>query len=205
LVRVLEDSAVHKDTKAYTLMIACKAPFALLLLLLGTTAASGHPSFDYPATRLFAYDVGTPDYSQRLLSENVRFLLFRAEFKVRQTGYANSSGNLANLQIATNFAALASFGLAGIAPADLDRDLYNAERFTVRLYESLARRWERLNPIPGLLYEVVIRSPAYPFIFLEGLDAYWFDLGTFPFTDDLRFRQVSLASRQYAFGFRISF
>jgi hypothetical protein len=186
-------------------MIACKAPFALLLPLLGATALSGHPSFDYPATRLYAYDRGTPDYSQKLLTENVRMLLFRAEFKVRQTGYANSSGNLANLQIVTNFAALASFGLAGIAPADLDRDLYNAERFTVRLYESLARRWERLNPIPGLLYEVVIRSPAYPFIFLEGLDAYWFDLGTFPFTEDLRFRQVSLASRQYGFGFRISF
>jgi len=203
-VRVLEDSAVHKDTKAYTLMIACKARFVLLLLLSGT-AVFGHPSFDYPAPRLYFFDRGTPDYSQRLLSEHVRFLLFRAEFKVKQTGYANSSGNLANLQIATNFAALASFGLAGLAPEDLDRDLYNAERFTVRLYESLARRWERLNPIPGLLYEVVIRSPAYPFIFMEGLDAYWFDLGTFPFTDDLRFRQTSLASRQYGFGFRLSF
>ncbi len=186
-------------------MIACKACFGILLLLLSASAASAHHSFDYPATRLFEFDVGTPDYSQRILSENVRFLLFRAEFKVRQTGYANSSGNLANLQIATNFAALASFGLAGLAPEDLDRDLYNAERFTVRLYESLARRWERLNPIPGLLYEVVIRSPAYPFIFMEGLDAYWFDLGTFPFTDDLLFRELSLATRQYGFGFRISF
>ena len=134
-----------------------------------------------------------------------RFLLYRAEFRIRQTGYANSSGNLANLQIATNFAALASFGLAGLAPENLDRDLYNAERFTVRFYESLARRWERLNPIPGLLYEVVIRSPAYPFIFVESLDNYYFDLGTFPFTDDLNFRKLSLASRQYGFGFRISF
>lgn len=186
-------------------MIACKAPFALLLLLLSATAVGAHPSFDYPATRLFAFDRGSPDYSQRLLSENVRFLLFRAEFRVRQTGYANSSGSLANLQIATNFAALASFGLAGLAPEELDRDLYNAERFTVRLYESMARRWERLNPIPGLLYEVIIRNAAYPFIFMEGLDAYWFDLGTFPFTEDLLFRELSLASRQYGFGFRISF
>ena len=186
-------------------MIACKARFGILLLLLSATAVSGHPSFDYPATRLFDFDRGTPDYSQRLLSENVRFLLYRAEFNVRQTGYANSSGSLANLQISTNFAALASFGLAGLAPEDLDRDLYNAERFTVRLYESIVRRWERLNPIPGLLYEVVIRSPAYPFIFMEGLDTYWFGLGTFPFTDDLSFRELSLASRQYGFGFTISF
>lgn len=186
-------------------MIACKARFIILFQLFGAMAAFAHPSFDYPATRLFAFDRGNPDYSQRLLSENVRFLLFRTEFRVRQTGYASSSGSLANLQLATNFAALASFGLAGLAPEDLDRDLYNAERFTVRLYESIARRWERLNPIPGLLYEVIIRNAAYPFIYMEALDIYWFDLGTFPFTDDLLFRELNLGRRQYGFGFRISF
>lgn len=191
-------------------MIACKARFKRLGSLLRSVLfaaflCTGLQAHDFPGPRLFQYDRDVIDYTQKHLSENVRFLLFRSEFKVRQTGYANSSGNLANLQIATNFAALASFGLAGLAPEELDRDLYNAERFTVRLYESMARRWESLNPIPGLLYEVVIRSPAYPFIFLEGLDQYWFTMGTFPFTDDLRFRETSLASRQYAFGFRLIF
>lgn len=161
--------------------------------------------YDYPAARLYEFSGNSPDYSQKILSEKVKLLLFRPEFKVKQTGYANNSGNLANLQIVTNFAALASFGLAGLAPETLDRDLYNAERFAVRFYENLARRWERLNPIPGLLYEVVIRNPAYPFIFMESVENYWWDLGSFPFTDDLRFREQRLVSRQYGFGFRINF
>jgi len=75
----------------------------------------------------------------------------------------------------------------------------------VRIYESLARRWERLNPIPGLYYGVIIRSPAYPFIVLEGMNNYALDLGTFPFTDDERFRQTMLWQRQYGFEFRIIF
>lgn len=186
-------------------MTACKARFTWVALLLSAFAAHAQSTYDYPAALLYEFRGNSADYSQKLLSEKVKLLLFRPEFKVKQTGYANSSGNLANLQIATNFAALASFGLVGLAPENLDRDLYNAERFTVRLYENLARRWERLNPIPGLLYEVVIRSPAYPFIFMESIENYWWGLGTFPFTDDLRFRELRLASRQYGFGFRLSF
>lgn len=197
-------------------MIACKARFTLRSLNLVTHRLAGGlllfvlagqtiQAQDYLAPRIYGFDRGPRDYTQRHLSDNLRFLLFRSEFKVTQTGYASNSGNLTNLQFATDFAQLASSGISGMAPNEIDRDLYNAERFTVRLYESLARKWENLNPIPGLLYQVIIRSPAYPFIVLEGLNEYALGLGTFPFTDDLRFRETSLASRQYGFGFRIIF
>ncbi len=190
-------------------MIACKARFdwrqhvktCLAALCLLATPISAHE--EYLINPVYGFDRQLRDYTQRHLSDNVRFLLFHSAFSVRQTGYASNSGNLTNLVIATDFTQLAATGMAGLAPSDIDRDLYNAERFTVRLYESFARRWERLNPIPGLFYSLVIRSPAYPFIFMEGLDSYAFDLGTFPFTDDERFKQTSLASRQYGFAFTI--
>lgn len=194
-------------------MIACKARFrfayfarlrpvlAVALFFCCFPAAAQ----DYLIPPIFAFDTPRRDYGVRHLRDNVRFLLFRSEFKVRQTGYASNSGNLTNLQLATDFSQLLSADISGLAPAEIDRDLYNAERFTVRLYESIARRWERLNPIPGLYYSLVIRSPAYPFVFLEGLDSYAFDLGTFPFTDDERFKQTLLWQRQYGFAFRIIF
>ncbi len=186
-------------------MIACKARFhwrrfAFVLALSYAPAAFAQ---DYLIPPPFLLDREVKDYTQRHLSDNVRFLLFHSAFTVRQTGYSSNSGNLANLVIATDFAQLATNGMAGLAPSNIDRDLYNAERFTVLLYESFARRWENLNPIPGLFYSLVIRSPAYPFIFMQGLDDYAWDFGTFPFTDDERFKQQSLASRQYGFAFRI--
>ena len=190
-------------------MIACKARFnwqrhaKTCLMALCLVAAPAVAAQDYLIRPPFEFDREVRDYTQRHLSDNVRFLLFHSAFSVRQTGYSSNSGNLTNLVIATDFAQMAATGMSGLAPSDIDRDLYNAERFTVLLYESFARRWERLNPIPGLFYSLVIRSPAYPFVFLEGLDQYATDLGTFPFTDDQRFKQTSLASRQYGFAFRI--
>lgn len=186
-------------------MIACKARFtwrclAFLLTLAGLSTLHAQ---DYLVPPPFGLDRQVRDYTQRHLSDNVRFLLFHSAFTVRQTGYSSNSGNLANLVIATDFAQLATTGMAGLAPSNIDRDLYNAERFTVLLYESFARRWENLNPIPGLFYSLVIRSPAYPFIFMQGLEDYAWDFGTFPFTDDESFKQQSLASRQYGFAFRI--
>ena len=185
-------------------MIACKARF-LLVFLVFVTGAGSLAASDYLYTPIYGFEDPLRDYTVRHLRDNVRFLLFRSEFNVQQTGYASSSGNLNNVQIATDFARLASSGISGLAPGEIDRDLYNAERFTVRLYESLARRWDRLNPIPGLYYGIIIRSPAYPFIVLEGLNNYALDLGTFPFTDDQRFRQTMLWQRQYGFEFRIIF
>ena len=114
-------------------------------------------------------------------------------------------GSITDLQFATDFSQMVTSRFSAMAPDEIDRDLYNAERFTVRLYESLARRWDRLNPIPGLYYGIIIRSPAYPFIVLDGLNNYALDLGTFPFTDDQRFRQTMLWQRQYGFEFRIIF
>ncbi len=185
-------------------MIACKARF--LFFCLAFWAAGGAiAAQDYLIPPLYEFDNRVQDYTQRHLSDNVRFLLFRSEFSVLQTGYASNSGNLTNIQISSDFAQMAKLGATGLMPDGIDRDLYNAERFTVRLYESMARRWERLNPIPGLYYDVIIRSAAYPFIFMESLDRYAFDFGTFPFTDDLKFRQTNLYQRQFAFGFRIIF
>ncbi len=190
-------------------MIACKARFILqkfrffaFLLLVFPAGAAAH---DYIYQPIYEFDRGPRDYTGKYLSDTLRALLFRSEFTVKQTGYASNSGNLTNLQFATDFAQLATSRFSGIAPDEIDRDLYNAERFTVRIYESLARRWERLNPIPGLYYGVIIRSPAYPFIVLEGMNNYALDLGTFPFTDDERFRQTMLWQRQYGFEFRIIF
>lgn len=185
-------------------MIACKARF-LVLSLAFVTAGGSLAAQDYLIPPLYEFDTRVQDYTQRHLSDNVRFLLFRSEFSVRQTGYASSSGSLTNVQIGTDFAQMARSGIAGLAPGGIDRDLYNAERFTVHLYESMARRWERLNPIPGLYYDIIIRSAAYPFIFMESLDQYATDLGTFPFTDDLKFRQTEIYQRQFAFGFRVIF
>lgn len=190
-------------------MIACKARFnwrRALCQWFAVFTALAAPSIsaqDYLIQPPFGFDREVRDYSQRHLSDNVRFLLFHSAFTVTQTGYASNSGNLTNLVIATDFAQLAANGISGLARSEIDRDLYNAERFTVLLYESFARRWERMNPIPGLYYSLLIRSPAYPFIFMQGLDDYAWDFGTFPFTDDERFKQISLASRQYGFAFRI--
>lgn len=172
---------------------------------LGLLFAMPAAAQDYLIPPLYEFDTEVWDCTQRHLSDNVRFLLFRSEFKVRQTGYSNISGNLTNFQIATDFSQLARSGISGLAPGEIDRDLYNAERFTVHLYESMARRWERLNPIPGLYYDVIIRSAAFPFLFFEGIEQYASDFGTYPFTDDLKFRQINLGQRQYAFGFRIIF
>lgn len=190
-------------------MIACKARFILqkvarfgLLLLFLPASAGAH---DYIYRPIYQFDLKPRDYTQKHLSDTLRSLLFRSEFTVKQTGYASNSGNLTNLQFATDFAQLATSRFSAMAPDEIDRDLYNAERFTVRIYESLARRWERLNPIPGLYYGVIIRSPAYPFIVMEGMNNYALDLGTFPFTDDERFRQTMLYQRQYGFEFRIIF
>jgi hypothetical protein len=193
-------------------MIACKARFnfrwhghLLPRLCLATffLVASSISAQDYLIPPLYNFRPIPPDYSQRHLSDTVRTLLFRSEYSVQQTGYANSSGNLSNLELVSDFRQLASSGISGLAPNDIDRDLYNAERFTVHLYESFARRWDRLNPIPGLYYTIIIRSAAYPFIFMEALDEYAFTLGTYPFTDDLRFQQTDLNQRQYGFAFRI--
>ena len=190
-------------------MIACKARFILqklrhfaFWLLVLPVGVAAH---DYIYQPIYEFDRGPRDYTGKYLSDTLRALLFRSEFTVKQTGYASNSGNLTNLQFATDFAQLATSRFSAMAPDEIDRDLYNAERFTVRIYESLARRWERLNPIPGLYYGVIIRSPAYPFIVLEGMNNYALDLGTFPFTDDERFRQTMLWQRQYGFEFRIIF
>jgi hypothetical protein len=185
-------------------MIACKARFALCCLVLWAVGGALRAQ-DYLVPPLYPFDRQVRDYTQRHLSDTVRMLLFHSQFKVRQTGYPNSSGNLSNLQIPIDFAQLASSTMRGLAPGEIDRDLYNAERFTVHLYESFARRWDRMNPIPGLFYTFIVRSSAYPFIFMEAIDQYAFDLGTFPFTDDLKFRQVLLSQRQYGFAFRIIF
>jgi len=190
-------------------MIACKARFivqrlrhfAVLLFVLPVGVAA----HDYIYQPIYQFDQGPRDYTGKYLSDTLRALLFRSEFTVKQTGYASNSGNLTNLQFATDFAQLATSRFSAMAPDEIDRVLYNAERFTVRIYESLARRWERLNPIPGLYYGVIIRSPAYPFIVLEGMNNYALDLGTFPFTDDERFRHTMLWQRQYGFEFRIIF
>lgn len=185
-------------------MIACKARFAIPLLAFVTGFL---PVFaqGYISRPLYEIDKQGIDYTQRHLSDTVRMLLYQATFSVKQSGYANNSGNLTNLQIGTNFAQLLGGGNLGLAPDNIDRDLYNAERVAVRLYESFARRWDRLNPIPGLYYDIVIRSAAYPFVFMESIDRIAFDFGTFPFTDDLKFRQTDLGQRQFAFGFRIIF
>jgi len=190
-------------------MIACKAlkkykrMLRMGLYFLAIIRIEGH---DYLTPRLYEFDRNVLDYSQRHLSDNFRYLMFHSQFTVKQTGYANSSGNLANLTITTNFAAMASSAAMGLAPEDFDRDLYNAERFAVHFYESLARRWERLNPIPGLYYVPITRNSAYPFIFMEGYDQiYTHDLGTFPFIDDLKFQQYRLDQRQYALAFQILF
>ncbi len=190
-------------------MIACKARFILqkyrhlVFLLLFLPAGAG--AHDYIYEPIYGFERGPRDYSGKHLSDTVRSLLFRSEFTVKQTGYASNSGNLTNLQFVTDFAQLTTSRFSAVAPDEIDRDLYNAERFTVRLYESLARRWDRLNPIPGLFYGIIIRSPAYPFIVLDGMNNYALDLGTFPFTDDQRFRQTMLWQRQYGFEFRIIF
>lgn len=186
-------------------MIACKARFLCIFLLAFVAGTVPVAASDYLYTPIYGFEDPLRDYTVRHLRDNVRFLLFRSEFNVQQTGYASSSGNLNNVQIATDFARLASSGISGLAPGEIDRDLYNAERFAVHFYESLARRWERLNPIPGLYYDIIIRSAAYPFVFMEALDQYAFDFGTFPFTDDLKFRQTSIGDRQFAFGFRLIF
>lgn len=179
--------------------MVCRAALVLLVLLLPLNA------HEYLLVPLYGFEGEVYDVSQRHLTDTLRTLLYRSEFKVRQTGYANSSGNLTNIQIATDFTQLARARISGMAPDEIDRDLYNAERFTVRLYESIARRWERLNPIPGLYYGISVRNAAYPFIFMESLENYAFDLGTFPFTDDLSFRKTALIERQYGFSFQIIF
>lgn len=190
-------------------MIACKARFVLqkylylgVFLLLLPGSAGAH---DYIYEPIYGFARGTRDYTGKHLSDTVRTLLFHSQFRVKQTGYASNSGNLTNLQFVTDFSQFATSRFSGVAPDEIDRDLYNAERFAVHFYESLARRWERLNPIPGLYYGVIIRSPAYPFIVLDGMNNYALDLGTFPFTDDERFRQTMLWQRQYGFEFRIIF
>lgn len=179
-----------------------KASRAALVMLSLLFPLNAH---EYLLVPLYGFDIEVRDISQRHLTDTLRTLLYRSEFAVRQTGYANSSGNLANLQIATDFAQLARSRLSAVAPDEIDRDLYNAERFTVRLYESIARRWERLNPIPGLYYGISIRNAAYPFIFMESLQNYADDLGTYPFSEDLNFRKTALIERQYGFSFQIIF
>jgi hypothetical protein len=190
-------------------MIACKARFmGRIYLFLGIfflLLPAGAGAHDYIYNPIYEFDRGPRDYTGKYLSDTVRSLLFRSEFTVKQTGYSSNSGNLTNLQFATDFSQMVTSRFSAMAPDEIDRDLYNAERFTVRLYESLARRWDRLNPIPGLYYGIIIRSPAYPFIVLDGLNNYALDLGTFPFTDDQRFRQTMLWQRQYGFEFRIIF
>jgi len=183
-------------------MIRCKATFIFTcsvsaLLPLGAQA--------YLSPPIYGFEKQVGDYTQRHLSDNVRYLLFRAEFSVSQKGYSNNSGNLTNLQIATDFAALARSGIGGLAPGNIDRDLYNAERFAVRFYESIARRWDSLNPIPGLYYSILIRNAAYPFIFLESVENLARDFSTFAFTDDLLFRKTALGDRQFGFAFEIAF
>ncbi|MCS6972195.1 MAG: hypothetical protein N2Z22_06480 [Turneriella sp.] len=188
-------------------MIACKARFAThrLSIFIFVVCYADLRAQPYLHSRLAGFDHGVADYSQKLLSDKLRLLLFRVEFTVKQTGYANISGNLANLQIVTDFAAMAGGRVLQLLPPEVDRDLYRAERFAVRLYENLARLWEGLNPIPGLYYEVIIRSPAYPFIFMESVENYWWYFGTYPFTEDPLFRKTSIASRQFGFAFRILF
>lgn len=195
-------------------MIRCKAGFKLpktaarlaggilMVLAFMQLPLQAH---DYLLIPLYGFDREVRDVSQRHLTDTLRTLLYRSEFRVQQTGYANSSGNLTNLQIATDFAQLARSRIPSMAPDEIDRDLYNAERFTVRLYESIARRWENLNPIPGLHYGITIRNAAYPFVFMESLQTYADDLGTYPFSDDLNFRKTALIDRQYGFSFQIVF
>lgn len=184
--------------------IACKARFQILIALLLLICQS----FFSMGIHTHALWFSTPivhDSVQRDLSAKLRYLLFRAEFRIAQTGYGSSSGNLGNVQIMTQFLGIAGLALSRVKPEDIDHDLYTLERFTVRLYESLARRYERLNPIPGLYYDIYIRNPAYPFLYFEALDKYYFHMGAFPFMDDLRFRETSIASRQWGLGFRILF
>lgn len=189
-------------------MIRCKATFHLARCAFWFTvftAANLVNAQAYLVPPVYGFEKGIIDYEQRHLSDNLRFLLYRSEFSVLQQGYSNSSGNLANLQIATDFAAMARSGLGGLAPDTIDRDLYNAERFAVRLYENMARRWDSMNPIPGLNYSLLIRNAAYPFIFLESVENIARDFSTFPFTDDLKFRDIALTRRQFGFAFQIVF
>lgn len=195
-------------------MIRCKAGFktsikalcvSVVIELLYLIPCQNLLAHEYIPNPLYGFDSPMRDYTIRHVRDTVRVLLVRSEFKVPQTGYANSSGNITNIQIATDFKQLAVSGFAGLAPDDIDRDLYNAERFTVRFYESLARRWDRLNPIPGLYYGITVRNAAYPFVFMEALQTYAYDMGTYPFTDDLFFRKTALLDRQYGFSFQIVF
>jgi len=188
-------------------LIGCKARLYLLRIFVCIICCFGSSIFahEYLFTRLYEFDQLALDYTQLSLSDNLSYLLLRKDLRFNPTGYSGSSGNLQNLQILTDFSQIVSSSLHANIPEGIDRDLWTAERSVVKFYESLARRWEVLNPIPGLFYVLYVRSAAYPFLFSPSFDMLASDKGTFPFTEDLQFRKTLLIQRQYGIAFRILF
>ena len=188
-------------------LIGCKARLYLLRVFVWLAWICGSSIFahEYLFTRLYEFDTIVYDYTQRSLSDNLSYLLLRKDLRFNPTGYSGSSGNLQNVQVITDFSQIAGSTLHADAPEGIDRDLWNAERFVVKFYESLARRWEVLNPIPELLYVLYVRSAAYPFLFSPSFDMLASDKGTFPFTEDLQFRKTLIVQRQFGLAFRILF
>ncbi|MBV6492971.1 MAG: hypothetical protein LDLANPLL_00978 [Turneriella sp.] len=159
----------------------------------------------YLSPRLYGFDSNPADYKQKELSDTLQYLLSHPQFSVQQVGYPTVTGTFTNLQVITDFTRFAAIFRMELVSDSLNREIYNAERFIVFFYESLARRWENLNPIPGLYYTVIIRNPAYPYLFMESFDADARLLGTFPFMDDYKVRLTKVFEQQFAFGFRVLF
>ncbi|RME88558.1 MAG: hypothetical protein D6767_09950 [Candidatus Hydrogenedentota bacterium] len=134
------------------------------------------------------------------LRSNLKVSLEHRYILKQEKNYLSQNNSLTNIEIDVSSVLLvANVGYAVLFPPYLSRYLWRLEKNTVKNYFSLRRRLRKMNPIPGYVYSIRTRSPAFPFIYVHALDQLAADLSTYPFTDDLNFRMSKLRYRSFSF------
>ncbi len=95
---------------------------------------------------------------------------------------------------------LYTFFYNNIDRRDINNELTYWQKYLFKKYKSGLHKIIDLNPIPGMSYGTSSHNPSYPYIFISTLDQFYFDLGTFPYTDDLRKNITN--KLEYAYGFK---
>lgn len=83
---------------------------------------------------------------------------------------------------------------------EINGELTYWQKYLFKKYKSVLNKVIDMNPVPGMAYSLHSNNPSNPYIFISTIDQIYYDLGTYPYTDDLRIKIDD--TLKYAYGFK---
>ena len=138
---------------------------------------------------------------QLIVSCNISNAIGFLAYTPAQSSYAGFNSTLSNIDVSlTSQVRFSRIQFAELFPVSVQSQMWHWQRNLVKSYLSILRTLDQLNPAPGISYFGRSRSPAFPFVYMETLDAIAYRFRTVPFLDDNNIRLEDQLDRSYAIG-----